>query len=385
MKVLWVGCYRDGTGYAQASIDYVLALDAAGVDVVCRPLKLNDARPELPPRILELEAKSGAACTHVVQHTLPTFFDYNGRFQKNVGLFASETTHFRSSGWADRVNTMDECWVINRQSAEAARASGVTVPVRVVPHASDVGRFGAEYETLDCLSPWKARGDFLFYTVGEMVRRKNLGALLRAFHTEFDPDEPVQLVVKTSRPGLGEAELRQQLTAYCVDVKRGLRLHGGDPAAFKEEIVVLGRLTSDEMMQLHATCDCFVSASHGEAWNLAGYDSMGMGRTPILPRFGGHVDYLSDREGWLVDCHVEPVFGVDDSVPDLYSGDEEWASVDILHLRSCMRRAFADSGLRKEKAEAGRLRALDFNYLTVGNIMKGALECPTGATNETSV
>ena len=42
MKVLFIGCYRDGTGWAKAAGDYILAMDAAGIDVVCRPLKLND-------------------------------------------------------------------------------------------------------------------------------------------------------------------------------------------------------------------------------------------------------------------------------------------------------------------------------------------------------
>ncbi len=41
MKVLYIGCYRDHTGWGQAAIDYILAMDSVGIDVVCRPLKLN--------------------------------------------------------------------------------------------------------------------------------------------------------------------------------------------------------------------------------------------------------------------------------------------------------------------------------------------------------
>ena len=36
MKVLYFGHYKEGTGWAQAAIDYILALDSVGVDVVCR-------------------------------------------------------------------------------------------------------------------------------------------------------------------------------------------------------------------------------------------------------------------------------------------------------------------------------------------------------------
>ena len=44
MKVLYIGHYKDGdTGWANASKDTVLAMDAAGIDIVPRALKLNEA------------------------------------------------------------------------------------------------------------------------------------------------------------------------------------------------------------------------------------------------------------------------------------------------------------------------------------------------------
>ena len=44
MKVLYVGCYRDGTGWGQAAIDYILSMGAAGINVVPRPIKLNQRK-----------------------------------------------------------------------------------------------------------------------------------------------------------------------------------------------------------------------------------------------------------------------------------------------------------------------------------------------------
>ena len=60
MKVLYIGCYRDGTGWGNAAIDYILSLDAVGVDVVPRAIKLNNKQVELPSRIVELENKSSS-------------------------------------------------------------------------------------------------------------------------------------------------------------------------------------------------------------------------------------------------------------------------------------------------------------------------------------
>ena len=84
MRVLYIGCYRDGTGWGQAAIDYILAMDSVGIDVVPRAVKLNSNIAELPDRILELENKSSRGCNVCIQHVLPHMMDYNGKFEKNI-------------------------------------------------------------------------------------------------------------------------------------------------------------------------------------------------------------------------------------------------------------------------------------------------------------
>ena len=41
MKVLYIGNYRDGTGWANACINNILALDSVGVDVVPRAIPIG--------------------------------------------------------------------------------------------------------------------------------------------------------------------------------------------------------------------------------------------------------------------------------------------------------------------------------------------------------
>ena len=82
MKVLYVGCYRDGTGWGNAAIDYILSLDAAGVDVVPRAIKLNNEQVELPSRIVELENKSSSGCDVCIQHILPHFMEYSSSLKR---------------------------------------------------------------------------------------------------------------------------------------------------------------------------------------------------------------------------------------------------------------------------------------------------------------
>ena len=71
MKVLYIGCYRDGTGWGQAATDYILAMDTAGIDVVPRPIKLNSNQIKVPDRIIELEKKDSSGCNICIQHILP--------------------------------------------------------------------------------------------------------------------------------------------------------------------------------------------------------------------------------------------------------------------------------------------------------------------------
>jgi glycosyltransferase involved in cell wall biosynthesis len=374
MKVLYIGVYRDSTGWGQAAIDYILSLDAAGVDVVPRALKLNNRKPNLPERLLELEAKSSRGSDVVIQNVLPHQMDYNGRML-NVGLFFTETSDFKASTWADRLNCMDALVVSNLQQVEAARKSGIkNMPVYVVPCATNIERFQRSYEPLDLLKPYRERGEFLFYFVGEMVRRKNLASLLKAFHLEFDPSEPVQLVLKTDRPGASPEESRKHIEAYCSEIKRGMKLHGGKIEHYKEEVVITDRLTEQGMMRLHAGCDCFVLPSYGEAWAIPAFDAMAMGKTPIVTACTGFLDYLSNNEGWLVRSHEEPVFGVNDTFEDLFVGSESWSAVDINHLRRCMRDAYEKESQRMEKATCGIARAYDFSYEAVGPQLKKALE-----------
>ncbi len=373
MKVLYIGVFRDGTGWGQAATDYILALDAAGVDVVPRALKLNARQHTPPARVLELEAKSSRGADVVIQHILPHHYDYNGRML-NVGLFASETSDFATSTWSDRLNTMDAVICINHQQVNAAWRSGVRVPISVVGHATDISRFQQSYQPLDQLKPYREAGEFLFYTVGEMVRRKNLAALLKAFHLEFDPSEPVQLVIKTDMPGKSPQESRKHVEAFCSEIKRGLKLHGGKIENYKDEVLITDRLTEHGMMRLHAACDCFVQPSYGEAWSIPAFDAMAMGRTPIVTDCTGFRDYLSDTEGWLVQSHEEPVFGVNDTFEDLFVGTETWHAVDIKHLRRAMREAYEEESLREEKAASGVARAYDFSYEAIGLTFKKALQ-----------
>lgn len=360
MKVLYIGVF-DHTGYGHAATDYALALDSVGVDVVCRRLILSKSSYDPPERLKELLGKSSAGCDVVIQHMLPHQMDFNGNM-KNIGLFEFETSWFGYSAWGDRLNCMDEVWVPNKQMVDACRKSGVNRPVKVVPHTKDMSIFSAKTPVA------RDSSDFTFYFIGELNRRKNLYALLRAFYSEFSEEESVRLVVKTSAPGMSEHDCTKQVDQICNDIKKGMKVKSCP------NVHVISRFMSDDEIQsLHESCDCFVMPSFGEAWSLPAFDAMAYGKTPIATACTGFLDYLDDESGWLVNCREEPAFGMVGAAPDLYTSDVNWWSIDVLHLRQCMREAFSDGVLRREKALSGRKRAHEYSYQNVGTLMKEIL------------
>lgn len=367
MKVLYVGVYRDGTGWSHAAIDYILSMDSVGIDVVCRPIKLNSVDAEIPERIKELEAKSSKGCDIVIQHVLPHMSNYDGRFKKNIILYATETSNFINTTWATKINCMDEAWVISGQSKAASRASGVKVPIFKINHAINTSKF---LQNIEPLGFEQLKDTFVFYFIGEPTRRKNLAALIKAFHTEFDNSEPVSLMIKCGSDSSQEAT--KKVADYIAEIKDGLKLYA-NREGYKKDLIITGHFNEMEMLRLHATGNCFVMPSYGEAWNIPASEALAIGNTPIVTKSTGMDEYITNNNGYLVDSIEEPCFGVMDTFTDIYTAKEKWRSISVNHLMENMRRAYSNREERIKKSEQGIADAYNFSYLNIGNKIKQRL------------
>jgi len=369
MKVLYIGCYRDGTGWAHAAQGYILSLDAAGIDVVPRFIKLNENNSKVPRRIAELEKKDDKGCDIVIQHVLPHQAKFNGNLDKNICLYVAETDHCRNNIWAERINLMDEAWVPNTFMAEEfCINSNIITPHRVLPHAFDVSKYQKQYEPLEI--PY-LKDKFVFYYIGEISRRKNIGALLKAFHLEFAPDEEVAILIKGHMPGASANESLSHLQEMSHKVKDGLKIYPSEEL-YHKELFVCDYISEEEIMQIHASCDCFVSPSFGEAWGIPIFDAMSMGKTPICVEYGGPKDFLGDG-GYFAKSRIENCFGAIDTFEDMYVGSENWCSIDINSLRQSMRSVYENKEERERKASVGINNSYNYSYLNVGKKMQQAL------------
>lgn len=361
MRVLVAGLYREPSGYGRAAQDLILALDEAGADVACRPVQLTHNQQTNHPRIRELERKSFPGRSDVLfQHCPPYLMQYCGRGGLNIGSFYTETSPLPLN-WVSHASLLDMQVVPTQLMRDTLLESPhYHKPAVVVPLPCDASKYERQFDAPENVRDF-GRGRFLFYTVGEWVKRKNTSGLLKAFFAEFKSWEPVGLVIKTGIAGQTAAQVQQTVLNEIDLVRKGTKLATTAPV-----MLITERLTDDELMGLHQACDVFVQPSCGEAWSIPAFDALGFGKTPIVTMDGGYREYVDDSVGWLTPGRREPVFGEGEVHAELFTGRQTWMAPDLLALQQQMRQAYEDAELRTAKAARGLDRVKMFSHANVG-------------------
>lgn len=359
MKVLFRGHYYETTGWGHAGRSYIKALSRAGIDVVARPHYLGNSLQTMDAEIVELEQKSTEGCEAIIQFVLPHYMKYDSSFGKNIGIYFAETDTLRYSSWPAHINLMDEVWLPNR---DMTKDIAIKTKVKLLPCPIELT---PNEET--ALPIPELKDMFVFYYVAEINIRKNLKALIRAFQTEFHRSEPVSLLIKTGKSGMDPTDSLQLVVNHIEEVKRQMKVYPR-LQEYKPEIVITDNLTEKQMKQLHKTGNCFVMPSHGEGTCLPAFDAILAGNQVIGSNVGGLRDlfyYTKCYPGGEVGGIYEPVFGMLDTFPDIFTGQEDWFNININELRCKMRTAYHTQNLYIP------IEKLEYcSYATVGQTMK---------------
>ena len=369
MKVLYLGHYREATGWAQAAIDYILALDSVGVEVVCRNISLTGREGSVPPKILELENRDTKGCEVCIQHVLPHHLVGTKQFKKNIAFFVSESTSIKTIPWFVDLHQMDEVWVPNKDLWESLINDGLLVPnsIKVVPHTFNTEKYktGSQQISIDEIDH-----KFKFYYIGDLNDRKNLPSIVRCFHSEFDKSEPVSLILKVRKFGHSPDQVKEIIDYSLNQIKSRLRMY---PSAddYTREVVIPEELDNEGIKAIHQYGDCFLSPTHGEAWSIPSFDAMAYGSTPICSDFGGPKEFI-DKDNTSTGMCVGGSFDVcqctDAAFPDIFTGREEWFKPSESEIKKAMRYYYEN----KDNIDrfAGLKHAEKFSYEVVGNMMK---------------
>lgn len=371
MKLLYLGHYGEGTGWAKSAIDLILASDSANVDVVCRNIPLTKNNNTIHPKLLALESKTLKNIDYCIQHVLPHHMIGTDKFKKNIAYFLGETNTIKYNPWYEYLKMMQYIWVPTNDLKNVLIEDGFAESkISIVPMAGDLSKYTQSYPTINFGSQAYT---FKFYYIGELNDRKNLKSIIRCFHSEFDRSEPVSLILKVKKHGLDASQLHYQVAQMCGEVKTQLRIRK-DIKDYHNEIIVTQGMSDYEIDVLHNTCDCFVGPSHGEGWSIPAFDAMCFGKTPICSNDGGPKEFIDPNNlntGSLINgvrtiCnHSDPAF------PELFTGNEEWFMPSESEIKKRMR--FYYENRSSIDRTAGLKNAQKFSYNNVGRIIKDTL------------
>jgi glycosyltransferase involved in cell wall biosynthesis len=355
MKILYIGHYKDGTGWGDAAKNNIIALSKAGVDVVPRAISYNEKDSEPDEEISKLEQKSSEGCDICIQHTLPSNYVYDSNF-KNIGYLATESSDFVDTAWQKNINMMDELWVPSEYVKNSCVKSGVTIPIKIAPHCLNIDSY---LKAEDGAKISQLLNTFNFAFVGEFIERKNIQALIKAFHTEFHPKENVSLLIKTSGVDISVVNNLIQAT------KKGLKLR----EKYKEDIVISGKLEKKDYLSVLKQCHAFVMPSRGEGFCIPALEAMALGVPAIYTKGTAMSEFCI---GSAVESHSVACFGGMGSLPNIYTANSNWQEINIRDLQAKMRNAYT-KGTDIDKKERCQNKAKEYSHENIGKLFKELL------------
>ena len=352
-KVLWIGNFLENSGWGTVGLNGILALDSTGIDLVLRPISFGEQIKKVTPRITELMNKDINNVDVCILHTLPTLYTFSGAYTKNIGFYEAETNDYSSSLWQKYCNLMDSVWVPSELNRKQAQVSGVTVPISVVNHCIEWDRYQNFEPTAD-IEQLKDGYNFCF--VGELSKRKNITAILRAFHTEFHPSENVNLFLKINKPGFSGPDCLKLFNESHQAIKDGLKIR----ASYKEPVVVAEHLPYIHLLSFMSQCHCFVSASYGESWCQPALDSLAMGLNLLYTACTGTEEFAQVHGAQPIKSHEVPCWGAVETLPEIYSAYDRWQEIDVDALAFGMRNMYEQRNNQNRKEIAESVRCFDF-------------------------
>jgi len=325
------GHFLSDHSIGEAARGSVRAADAAGI-----PTCLVHLRFPLPGRQGDetVKARLSEAMVHPVSLYHTTVREASeieehqgagsmtGRY--NIAYWAWEAREFRED-WARYARPFNEIWCPSRFVTEAIQMR-VPVPVLTMPHVVEfpppVQRNNREKFGL----PERLFLFLFVFDMNSLAARKNPEAVVEAFRRVVTKNGATGLVLKTHNGEQNSVEMGR------------LR----EKIAGLSNVFLMDRtLDRQEVYELMACCDAFVSLHHAEGFGLCLAEAMYLGKPAVSTDWSGTAEYVTPQNGFPVRYRLERLsqnIGV-------FARGSEWAEPDIEHAASCMEELAADPQL----------------------------------------
>lgn len=364
MKILYISHYNERSGWSIAAQAYMRSLASVNIDVVARGIKIqNIQNPIVHEQVLQFAQKESSNVDHVIFHVLPHHIEYNSKLGTNIALYVGETSNLGMTTWAEHLNLMDLILYPNSKTLEQLNNSGVSPPKKILEHPCDIDKF--KWNIKPASFPNTDEDTFIFYFLGEVNPRKNLEDLLVSFHTEFDDNDNVSLVIKGSVPGQNSDGSRSFIEKMCTAIKQQLRLHR-NISGYKHEIINTDFVPDEAICAIHKGCHCLIVPSKGEGWCMPAIDALGYGNPVICGKNIG-IDFVTEDNGYFFDTIEEPTMNMMAPLQDIYTAKETWLRPQIMSLRHKMREAYEDKLGYLARKSIAMETPYEFTFEKIGN------------------
>lgn len=333
------GYLRDESGWGAAGRGYVRALRKLDI-----PLALVDVSDLSSNRSQDgtlrhfddaLPYDLNLVCVDPSQHYAllgahgPEFFE--GRY--SIGAWAWELPRYPEK-WRDRFAFYDEIWVTTSFVANAL-APVSPVPVVRIPPVLEPQAYGSRARGRERLAVHDDEFVFLFiFDFHSHLARKNPLAAIAAFKQAFAPGERARLVIKCVNAGAdpqGLAKMRDAAQRARIDIHDGY-------------------WSTDELRDVMAACDAYVSLHRSEGTGLTITDALAHGKPVIATGWSGNMDFMNVSNSFPVRYELVEI---QESVGP-YPAGEIWAQPSVDDAAQWMRYVFENRATARARGARAR-------------------------------
>ena len=341
--VYYIGQYGT-SGYAVAAKGYLYHYFTNGIPITWEPLRFDNSELS-DDNVYNIVIKSlinkwvdqyDVVIMHCTPDLWPRYRKEKSKILSNKivnGYCTWETNHLPEK-WVECINNyVNEVWCPSTYNERAFKDSGVTIPIRVVPHIflPQSLPLANSVKITDIKTGIQIGKDgrYIFYAIGELNIRKGIEDTIQAYCKAFKSSDPVRLILKVHYRNYSPENKNKCEEILMTEIEK----YPSHP----EIIYLLEPLSSNEMLGLHSIGDCYVSLTKAEGFGLTIFDAYNYGKKIIATGYSGHLDFLGTSHEGLVHYKLGPVKGMLSFSPN-YTEDQMWAYPSLEHAIELMKK-----------------------------------------------
>ena len=362
MNICYQGVPTDVSGYGQANRTDIVALYFSQVNIQVNSIRQMAETTDFgwAGKLCNQLTKNKIDYKIKIIHLTPDCYkEYLEKGKYHIGRLFWETDQL-PKGWADACNQMNEIWTATEPQAEMIRKSGVTVPIYCFPQPIDLGYPRKSYEI-------KNFKGYKFYSIFQWIDRKNPHALVTTYWKTFKGVDDVVLIIKT----YGFRYVEQEFDRIKEEILSWKKMH--PQTHYPKILLVKDVLTTEQMMRLHATGNCFVTTTKGEGFCIPAVEAMLSSKPIIGIDKTGIFDLIDDS--LYFPCKTKPSSVTANPRIPYYDYPQKWLDIDEEELGKKMLSLYKDS----EKGANMGMKSRDYvinnlNFWKVGEQMLNRLK-----------